>query len=204
MSTAAREAILARVRGGAEVEVPREYRRSDPRGREELLDLFCDRLTDLGAQVRRVAPSEVSHAAGSLELRRLASPVACPSAWLPEGVEVVRDDDGRLSAEELDGVDGALTGCAVAIAETGTIVLDGRGVSGRRVLSLVPDHHICVVGAEQVVGSVPEGLAAVREAAVDGAPITLVSGPSATSDIELVRVPGVHGPRRLLVLLVSG
>ena len=100
-------------------------------------------------------------------------------------------------------IDVALTGCAAAIAETGTVVLDGRQASGRRALTLVPDHHVCVVPAEQVYGGVPEGLAAVAAAvASEGAPITMISGPSATSDIELERVEGVHGPRHLLVLII--
>jgi L-lactate dehydrogenase complex protein LldG len=112
---------------------------------------------------------------------------------------------GDYRADELDRIDGALTGCAAAIAETGTIVLDGGAVSGRRALTLVPDHHICVVTAEQIHGQLADALTAVA-AAVTGqqAPITLVSGPSATSDIELERVEGVHGPRHLSVLVVGG
>ena len=132
----------------------------------------------------------------------MAVPTGLPEAWLPGGIKLVRDEG--LSASELDRIDGALTGCAAAIAETGTIVLDGGRLSGRRALTLVPDHHICVVTAEQIHGQIAEGLAAVA-AAVTGqhAPITLVSGPSATSDIELERVEGVHGPRHLTVLIAA-
>jgi L-lactate dehydrogenase complex protein LldG len=115
----------------------------------------------------------------------------------------VTTDGPHIPDAALDGFDAALTGCALAIAETGTIVLDGGPASGRRALTLVPDHHLCVVHAEQIVASVPEAIAALAEAARDRRPITFVSGPSATSDIELERVEGVHGPRKLDVFVVS-
>jgi L-lactate dehydrogenase complex protein LldG len=118
------------------------------------------------------------------------------------GAELVHDGPELVPAD-LDGLDAALTGCALGIAETGTIVLDGAPLSGRRALTLVPDHHVCVVRAEQVVASVPDAVAALAEAAGEGRPITFVSGPSATSDIELERVEGVHGPRKL-DLIVAG
>jgi L-lactate dehydrogenase complex protein LldG len=117
-------------------------------------------------------------------------------------VEVVVDDG--LTATQLDAIGGAVTGCAVAIAETGTLVLDGQGASGRRVITLVPDHHICIVAADQIVEQVPEAITALAPAVQQhGVPVTLISGPSASSDIELSRVEGVHGPRHLLVLIVA-
>jgi L-lactate dehydrogenase complex protein LldG len=146
--------------------------------------------------------SAVTAACQAWGLSRLAVAPELPAAWRPEGLELV--EDHGLSNAELDRLDGALTGCAAAIAETGTLVLDGRGACGRRALSLVVDHHICVVRAEQIHGGVPQALAAVAEAvSAHRAPITLISGPSATSDIELERVEGVHGPRHLLVLVVG-
>ena len=144
----------------------------------------------------------ITQACAEQRLRTLAVPTGLPDAWPPAGVKLVRDEG--LSAVELDRVDGALTGCAAAIAETGTIVLDGGALSGRRALTLVPDHHICVVRAEQIAGQIAEALAAVAAAVTEQhAPITLVSGPSASSDIELERVEGVHGPRHLTVLIVD-
>ena len=120
-------------------------------------------------------------------------------------VGTIEGFDGRpaLGARELDALDGVVTGCALGIAETGTIVLDGGERSGRRALTLVPDLHLCVVDEEQIVAVVPDAVDRLAEAARAGRPITLVSGPSATSDIELDRVEGVHGPRRLEVLVVA-
>jgi L-lactate dehydrogenase complex protein LldG len=213
----AREEILRRVRSAladvpaaeapADVPVLRDYRRVDERPLEALLELLAERLDDYHAHPRRVPdgggiPDAVREICDERGLRRLAVPPSIPPAWLPGGIEIIRDDG--LSAHELDSIGAALTGCATAIAETGTIVLDGAGACGRRTLTLVPDHHICVVEASQVVGLVPEGLERVAPAVIERRlPITLISGPSATSDIELSRVEGVHGPRRLYVLLVS-
>jgi L-lactate dehydrogenase complex protein LldG len=211
----ARDQILGRIRaaladvpaseGWGDVPVAREYRRADQRSRDELLTLFTQRVSDYRAEVQHVCavglPDAITHACFEQGLHTVAVPMGLPDAWLPAGVEVVRDRG--LGAAELDRVDGALTGCAAAIAETGTIVLDGGALSGRRALTLVPDHHICVVAAGQVHGQIAEALAAVAPAVTEQrAPITLISGPSATSDIELQRVEGVHGPRRLTVLVV--
>jgi L-lactate dehydrogenase complex protein LldG len=116
-------------------------------------------------------------------------------------VELVEDD--ALSVEELDGLDGVLTGCAAAVAEAGAFVLDAGEGQGRRALSLLPDLHICVVREDQVVGLVPEAVGRLEESVRAGRPLTFVAGPSATSDIELDRVEGVHGPRILHVVLVA-
>jgi L-lactate dehydrogenase complex protein LldG len=211
----AREEILARIRAALRdvpagetteaVPVPRSYRVHGERTTEELVELLADRVRDYHADVRTVGRGEagaaVSQACTEQRLERVVVPAGLPREWWPEGPQVIVDEG--LSARELDEIDGALTGCASAIAETGTIVLDGQGSSGRRVITLVPDHHICVVTADQIVELVPEAVAATAAAAVgERAPITLVSGPSASSDIELSRVEGVHGPRHLLVLIV--
>jgi L-lactate dehydrogenase complex protein LldG len=137
-------------------------------------------------------PRALMAACAQREARRIAVPAQAPP-WTVEGVELVRDDPA-LSPRQLDEQDGVLSGCAVAIAETGTIVLDGVGASGRRALTLVPDYHLCIVRSDDIVPSVPDGVAALARVAAEGRPITFISGPSATSDIELVRVEGVHGP----------
>jgi L-lactate dehydrogenase complex protein LldG len=122
-------------------------------------------------------------------------------SWRPAGVELV--EDHGLSAHELDRIDGALTGCTAAIAETGTIILTGGPPEGRRALTLVPDLHICVVGEAQICELLPEALAVIGDRGLASRPITFISGPSATSDIELSRVEGVHGPRNLVVLVAK-
>jgi L-lactate dehydrogenase complex protein LldG len=212
----ARDEILARVRAavapGSSVvaePVPRDYRRAGGLTQVERLELFTQRVSDYRASVLRVPAAEVAsaiaRACAERGLRRLAVPPGLPASWRPagaDGLELV--EDRGLDARELDGIDAALTGCAVAIAETGTLVLDGDGACGRRLLTLVPDSHICVVGADQVVELVPEALARVEPAVAERrAPLTLISGSSATSDIELERVEGVHGPRNLLVVIAE-
>ena len=181
--------------------VPRGYRTSGDLGTAQLLDLLAERLRDYGCTVRRTAPGQVmtavGEALGQRGARRIVVPPGLDVADLPAGVDIVADDG--LSPAALDAVDGVITGAAVAIAETGTIVLDGSPDQGRRALSLVPDYHLCLVRAEQVVGLVPEALARLDP----GRPLTWISGPSATSDIELDRVEGVHGPRTLDVILVE-
>lgn len=214
--SAAREEVLRRIRGAltdvsddetpADVAVRRAYRHEASASAEQLVDQLTQTVSDYRARVQRTASAdiagqvaEICRAAG---LRRLVVPAELPMEWRPEGVELLVDR--RLSARELDRVDGALTGCAAAIAQTGTIVLDGRGACGRRAITLVPDHHICIVAEHQVVGLVPEAIARLRAAVVDDQrPLTLISGPSATSDIELTRVEGVHGPRNLVVLIAT-
>jgi L-lactate dehydrogenase complex protein LldG len=201
----ARDEILTRLRtalGPAPTAppVPRGYRSDDDTDPAARLDLFVDRLIDYKAAVTRCGSGEIGTAvADALSgAGRLVTPVDVPGDWLSGYKGMVLPDE-ELSVGDLDGVDAVLTGCAVAIAETGTIVLDAGVAQGRRALSLVPDHHVCVVAAEQVVGTVPAGLRRLTPTR----PLTFISGPSATSDIELNRVEGVHGPRRLHVILVA-
>ncbi|HSS92095.1 MAG TPA: lactate utilization protein C [Streptosporangiaceae bacterium] len=181
--------------------VPRTYRISGDLGTAQLLDLLAERLRDYGCTVRRTAPGQlmtaVGEALGQRGARRIVVPAGLDLTGLPAGTVIVADD--RLSPAALDAVDGVITGAAVAIAETGTIVLDGSPGQGRRAVSLVPDYHLCIVRAEQVVALVPEALGRLDP----GRPLTWISGPSATSDIELDRVQGVHGPRTLEVILVA-
>jgi L-lactate dehydrogenase complex protein LldG len=214
--SAARDEILRRIRQAladvpagespADVAVQRTYRQRAGTDREELIEQLTETISDYRASVQRIAAGDI---AGAVEeacrdrgLRRLVIPPALPDAWRPGGVELI--EDRELSAAELDQLDGALTGCATAIAQTGTIVLDGHGFCGRRALTLVPDHHVCVVTEDQVVGLVPEAITRLRPAVAEHRrPLTFISGPSATSDIELTRVEGVHGPRNLLVLIAA-
>jgi L-lactate dehydrogenase complex protein LldG len=169
-------------------------------------DLFAARVAAYRATVTRCAPDEVAGTVATIGARHgvacLATAPGLPGDWLPADLEAVRDDP-PLATAQLDAVDGVLTGAAAGIAETGTIVLDGAPRSGRRALTLVPDLHICVVQAADLVADVPQATAVWERAARDGRPVTLVSGPSATSDIEFDRVEGVHGPRRLEVVLVQ-
>jgi iron-sulfur cluster protein len=206
----ARAAVLGRIRSAladrpAPVEVPREYRRRSEADHAASVDLFAERVGEYRATVRRAAPGELRAALAELcreaGAARLAVPADLPAEWRPDGVELVTDDG--LSAHALDRLDGALTGCAIAIAETGTIVLDGGAAQGRRALTLVPDYHLCVVAADAVTGLVPEAVERLEPAIAEGRPLTFVAGPSATSDIELNRVEGVHGPRTLHVVVVG-
>jgi L-lactate dehydrogenase complex protein LldG len=203
----ARHAIHAAIRASladrpTAPDVPRRYRRALPEG-TDLASRFAERVADYRADVRTVTedglPTAVASILASIGARRVVVPDGIPDELLvPGGVERVADTP-PLSSAELDAIDAVLTGCAIAIAETGTIVLDGGPDQGRRALTLVPDHHICVVRAEQVVDDLPAAIAALDPRRA----LTWISGPSATSDIELRRVEGVHGPRHLYVLLVG-
>jgi len=165
---------------------------------------FVERVEDYKATVIRTGLDGVAAAvAKSLEgARRVVVPAGFNESWLPEGIDPVPDEPA-LSSEDLDGIDAVLTSATVAIAVTGTIVLDHTEGQGRRALTLVPDLHVCVLTADQIVGDVPEAVARLSASVDAGRPLTWVSGPSATVDIELIRVHGVHGPRTLRVVLVE-
>jgi L-lactate dehydrogenase complex protein LldG len=219
----AREEVLARIRAalgsGAGVAsaargasgaggegVPRAYRTGADLSAAALAGLLTERLRDYGTPVRRCPPGEVaaaiSQALAGRGARRVVVPPDLDQAAL--GLDGLADvtliaDEG-LSPAALDAADGVITTAALAIAETGTIVLDGGPGQGRRALTLVPDYHLCILDASQVVAIVPQAVAWLAP----GRPCTWISGPSATSDIELDRVQGVHGPRTLEVILVAG
>jgi L-lactate dehydrogenase complex protein LldG len=193
VSGSARAEILSRIRAAGPAparDVPRRYRTTGAPG---AIDRFCERVAEYRATVHRTTDlrATVRQVCGS-------GRIGVPSGRPDLGLDVVVDDP-PLSPRDLDALDAVLTGCALAIADTGTIVLDGGERSGRRALTLVPDHHVCVVEVADIVASVPEAVAALDPSR----PLTFVSGPSATSDIELDRVEGVHGPRVLDVIVLG-
>lgn len=200
-----RELILSRIRAAVasapDVEITRAYRTpSGVAGAEAgVAELFAERVADYRAVVHVVGEDGVARAIAAALTRwgiiRPVVPDGLPPEWTPEESII---DDPPLSAADLDAARGVVTGCAVGIAETGTIVLDAGPGQGRRALTLVPDHHLCVVRAGQIVAGVPEAVGRLDPAR----PLTWISGPSATSDIELNRVEGVHGPRTLEVVIV--
>ncbi|HET6755135.1 MAG TPA: LUD domain-containing protein [Jiangellaceae bacterium] len=169
---------------------------------DDLVGLFAQRVADYRASVRLCSPDAASVALGELIAAgdRLVVPDGFPQELLPDGADVVGDDPGSpLTPATLDQMDAVITTCALGIATTGTIVLDHGPGQGRRALTLVPDRHICVVHAGQIVPDVPDAIARLDPMRVQ----TWISGPSATSDIELSRVEGVHGPRTLHVIVTS-
>jgi L-lactate dehydrogenase complex protein LldG len=195
----AREEILGRVRKAldgadvSEITVPRGYR--EARSYTDPVDLFCERVSDYRAVVTRCGPDELPDRISDA-LDAAARVLTAPG--LSHDVDGTTTDDG-LSALDLDGFDAVVTEAAVGIAETGTIVLTHGPGQGRRAISLVPDLHVCIIREDQIVPGVPQAVAALDP----DRPQTWISGPSATSDIELDRVEGVHGPRNLHVLLVE-
>jgi L-lactate dehydrogenase complex protein LldG len=180
----------------------RGYKSSGTRNPNAVLELLEDRLRDYDAQVVRSTPADVARSvAGMLSARgkqRLVVPPGLPMEWLPAGFTFVLDQS--MTPAELDGFVGVMTGSTVAIAETGTVVLQNVAGQGRRAVTLVPDYHLCLVRAEDVVETVPEAMARLRRTA--GLATTFISGPSATADIEMTRIQGVHGPRVLDVILI--
>ncbi|MEA2445942.1 MAG: L-lactate dehydrogenase complex protein LldG [Thermoleophilales bacterium] len=218
--SAARAEILRRIRA-ATLDVapsepaawtgPADYARALDLDRAAVVELFAERVADYRAQVVRCSGDDeaiaaaIAAAAAGHGARLLVAPADLAPAWLPAGAvdALVDDPEAPLDVDALDAADGVVTASALGIAQTGTLVLDCGPGQGRRALTLVPDLHICVVRAAEVVGTVPEAFDRLDEAGREGRPITFVSGPSATSDIELNRVEGVHGPRRLVVVLAG-
>jgi L-lactate dehydrogenase complex protein LldG len=217
--TSAKEEILWRVRRAThdvpkeerpeDIPVERGYRKQDDAPREEIVERFAERVAEYEATVHRISeadlPSAIAEVCRRRGVRRLVIPPGLPQEWIPDDIETLRDAARpRLNKEELDESDGVLTGCALGIAQTGTIVLGAGEGQGRRALTLLPDYHLCVVREDQIVGLVPEAFAKLEETVKsEGRAITFISGPSATSDIELNRVEGVHGPRTLEVLIAG-
>lgn len=213
-SASARAEVLRRIRlakGGSSdsnaaragwSRVVREYRRKALLGTDATLEMLEERLRDYDAHVVRVGASDVAGAVAKMIAargkRRMVIPPGIAAEWLPEGFEFVVDEG--MTAGELDGFDGVMTGSTVAIAETGTVVLQNIAGQGRRAPTLVPDYHLCLVNATDVVETVPEAMDRLR--ATSGLATTFVSGPSATADIEMTRIKGVHGPRHLDVILI--
>lgn len=218
--TDARTEILQRVRSslGAATSEPapiaREYRASGSLDVSARIELLIDRLEEYDATVTRVPETDISRAVADFlhDASTIVLPEALPAGWLErvgedveggEPPEVVRDSaEHPIDMATIDTVDAVVTGSFVSIADTGTIVLVGAE-SGRRVTTLVPDHHVIVVRAADIVEIVPEGIRRIVDAGLDTDPITMVSGPSATVDIEFIRVHGVHGPRRLDVVIAE-
>ena len=183
--------------------ITREYTAVSDLDREHLLALFVERLHDYGAVVHPCAEADIAATVAQVLAAHhksgLLVPRGLPSSWLPTGFNFT--PEGELGYDQMDASEGVLTGCAAAIALTGTIILRHSEETGSRALTLIPDYHLCVVHASQVVHTVPEGIAEIL--AFGPAPVTTISGPSATSDIEMTRIKGVHGPRTLEVILVE-
>ncbi|MBV8808862.1 MAG: LUD domain-containing protein [Acidobacteriaceae bacterium] len=184
--------------------ISRNYIQSGTRDQAQRIELFCDRLRDYGSAVYTCQSDEITSGIANLlntrQLSCLLVPSGFPAQWLPREFEFISDH--RLTNEQIGRADGVITACALAIASTGTIVLRHSEEAGRRALTLIPDYHLCLVFENQIVETVPEGIRAMSTFSL--APITTISGPSATSDIEMTRIKGVHGPRTLDVLLVGG
>ncbi|MDO4784630.1 MAG: lactate utilization protein C [Propionibacteriaceae bacterium] len=213
----AREEILARIRAATKdvtekdpvKDVPVEWAYNQPTPLDDVLETFVENIIDYKAKIVRTPPEGTGKAivAALTELgaRTVVVPSGAPAVWVSAltegGMEIVRDEPQQLTHAQLNDIDAVLTGSGVSIAETGTICLDHRDDQGRRALTLVPDRHVCVVRAQTVVSDVPEAITRLKGAVLEGRPLTWISGGSATSDIELSRVEGVHGPRKLFVIL---
>jgi L-lactate dehydrogenase complex protein LldG len=200
----ARDTILARIGTSPDPEaeydgIERTYQIAGVLDKHAKRELFVERLNEYGTGVYPCTYSEIAATIAKRlrdrTARNIALPTDVPGEWLPEGFQFTPDLE--LTYNQLEACDGVITGCAVAIADTGTIILDGANAQGRRALTLLPDYHLCVVFENQIYETVPEALRVLTQR-----PLTLISGPSATADIEMTRVQGVHGPRFMDVVLV--
>ncbi|MFD5564894.1 LutC/YkgG family protein [Kitasatospora griseola] len=203
--TDARTEILRRIRAAAvppAVAPPRHYLRHAPgldeTDRPAVLALFAERLTEYGATVLRADAAAAAVAQALDGARSVVAPVGLPDEWTADWSGEVLVDRPLLKTARLDAADAVLTACTAAVAESGTLILDGGPGQGRRAATLLPDLHVCVVRASQVHSALPGALAVLDPRR----PLTFISGPSATADIEMIRVKGVHGPRRLAVVLL--
>jgi len=193
--------------GPDDIEVSRGYLKKGILPQDEIVNLFAARVGEYKATVQRVKQKDLKKVIAESCSRENVENLVIPEEFLkeliPENVSPLYDDSNHpLSHHQLDESDGVITTCAFAVAQTGTIILDAGAGQGRRALTLIPDYHLCLVREEQIVELIPEGFSAVESSVKkEGRPITFISGPSATSDIELSRVEGVHGPRRLEVLI---
>lgn len=211
-----RETILGRIRTSLkdvpasekpeDVKVERSYLTFDPSPRADLIHQFIERVREYRAKVKTTTaddlPRAIAESCAAQGIQKLVIPADLPEGWAPADLTLVREPG--LTIDQLEHSDGVLTACALGIAQTGTVVLDSGPGQGRRAITLLPDFHLCVIHEDQVVGLVPEAITKLQTAAATpDRPITFISGPSATSDIELNRVEGVHGPRTLEVIVVT-
>lgn len=193
-----------------DVELKRDYRQKGKLSQTEVVELFAERTGEYKATVQRIKQSDlkkvIAESCKRENVQKLVIPEGFQKELLPLDLDLLFEDpDSPLTHHVLDQSDGVITTSAHAVAQTGTIILDAGVGQGRRALTLVPDYHLCIVREDQIVELIPEGFEAVESSVKkEGRPITFISGPSATSDIELSRVEGVHGPRRLEVLIVKG
>ena len=212
----ARQEVLARIAEAhraapppelAYGQIARDYRTSSDLDHHELTERLIDRLIDYKALVRRCSRDDLSATISAALADRGATSVVVPAGldgtWLALVSSTIRIDGSapgdQLSVAEVDATDGVITTCATAVAETGTLILDGAAGMGRRMITLIPDYHLCIVLPDQICADVPQALTRLDATR----PLTMISGPSATSDIELNRVEGVHGPRTLEVIIVE-
>jgi L-lactate dehydrogenase complex protein LldG len=209
--SAARDQVLASIRAaltgssGAAPQAPVDAP-APPPVTDTLVELFVERATGAGATVTTCAQDRIAETLRDVcarhRARRLAAPAGLPERWRPDELELIADEP--ISAAALDRLDGVITGAAVAIAESGTVALDGSPDQGRRALTLIPDLHLCVVQGTRIVPALPQALQLLSASIAPGhRPVLLVSGPSSTADIELSRVQGVHGPRRLEIIVAA-